>query len=485
MLITLLSFFDRIYKRENNDYLDISFRSYSSSQSASVVGDIMSADDDYLIEDDDVVAAEDEWQHIQIPEESDFFVISPSDFQQQQGEHQQRQQLKLQQKEDLDTKNKSSNNVMDRVQLWNRQRNLQRNQLGASISKTFTALSREEPDQMEVDAIQRAMELSMLDIALVYQQRHNHSHQQKKKQDLPHEILFVSENADPTEIKTAYHKLARQHHPDKGGDANKFEQIARAYRSLLSSSVTLSVTENANEFCANDSEDENKFSTATWDRELQDHRRLVNDLFQADGMDLNACVTKQLAALDILGLACQDAGAINRNERNEIIHNSCFYLSLATSYLWGIGALSLNKEAGCGEKNENELLVGETALQLKRNIEAAVVKAHPEWASQGMVGEEVQAFSDFLVYTLDSQTLLSDWAVVVFDCTSGFCDIYKGRHYEHQSALKSNTITLRYIPGHYQPLIPSNSSARRPSLNDIITTLDDLGVYYVVTNGNL
>mmetsp|Transcript_31613 Transcript_31613/g.35391 ORF Transcript_31613/g.35391 Transcript_31613/m.35391 type:complete len:468 (-) Transcript_31613:1711-3114(-) len=467
MLISFLSFFDRIYKRENNDYLDTSFRSYSSSPSTSVVRT-------------DVMSAEDEWQHIQIPEETEFLVISPSDFQQQQqGEHQQRQKSQLQHEEILDKNNRSSNNIMDRLQVWNRQRNLQRNQLGASISKTFTALSREDPDQMEVDAIQRAMELSMLDISLVYQPLHNHSHQQKQRQELPHKILNISENSNPTEIKTAYHKLARQHHPDKGGDANKFEQIARAYRSLLSSSVTLSVTENT------DSEDDNRFSTATWDKELQDHRRLVNDLFQADGMDLNACVTKQLAALDILGLAYRDAGAINRNERNEIIHNSCFYLSLATSYLWGIGALSFNKEADYGEKDDNEFLVGDTALQLKRNIEAAVVKAHPEWASQGMVGEEVQAFSDFLVYSLDSQTLLSDWAVVVFDCTSGFCDIYKGRHYEHQNVLNSNTITLQYIPGHYQPLIPSNSFARRPSLKDIITTLDDLGVYYVVTNGNL
>jgi hypothetical protein len=46
-------------------------------------------------------------------------------------------------------------------------------------------------------------------------------------------------------------------------------------------------------------------------------------------------------------------------------------------------------------------------------IEAAVVKAHPEWCLQGKVGEEIEAFSDFLVYTLDSPTLLSDWAIVV------------------------------------------------------------------------
>merc|ERR1712134_81228 len=106
-----------------------------------------------------------------------------------------------------------------------------------------------------------------------------------------------------------------------------------------------------------------RLTTATCDKELQDHRRLVNDLFQADGMDLEACVTKQLRALNILGLAFRDAGAINRNERNEIIHNSCFYLSLATSYLWGIGALTFHNSEGCKNglngKEEDELLVGE------------------------------------------------------------------------------------------------------------------------------
>lgn len=277
-------------------------------------------------------------------------------------------------------------------------------------------------------------------------------------------------------------------HPDKGGDARRFEEIAGAYRSLLSSSVPSSLMKR-------DIQDTPRLTTATCDRELQDHRRLVNDLFQADGMDLEACVNKQLRALDMLGLTFKDAGAINRNERNEIIHNSCFYLSLATSYLWGIGALSfqpdgvdnsfLGSRMFSNEKDEDELLVGETALQLKRAIEAAVVKAHPEWVLQGMVGEEVQAFSDFLVYTLDSHTSLSDWAVIVFDATSGFCDIYKGRNYEKQPlAMQSNTITLRYIPGHYQPLIPSTSLSRRPTLDDITTTLDDLGVFYVVTDGN-
>lgn len=40
--------------------------------------------------------------------------------------------------------------------------------------------------------------------------------------------LGVSRTATTTEIKKAYLKLARTHHPDKGGDPEKFKEIARA-----------------------------------------------------------------------------------------------------------------------------------------------------------------------------------------------------------------------------------------------------------------
>jgi hypothetical protein len=418
-----------------------------------------------------------------------------------------------------------SRSPLQKMTNWRQHRYHQRQQLGASISKMFAELTQEQPDQMEEEAIRRAIELSMLDFAIVTHRPNNSSYYSSSVPfarapsrihgRAPHDILGVTLDAHPTEIKTAYRKLARLHHPDKGGDASRFEEIARAYRSLLSSAVGGSSTnleQRVRTYPHHIEEPGVRIkSTAHWDQELQDHRRLVNDLFQADGIDLEACVAKQLTALDMLGLTFKDAGATNRNEQNEIIHNSCFYLSLAASYLWGIGALtwgnygggknngsnggsgsgtSMNDDDDWLDEKDKEMLVGETALQLKRTIEAAVVKAHPEWAAQGKVGEEVQAFSDFLVYTLDSQTLLSDWAVVIFDATSGFCDIYKGQQYDKNCAstntgvAQSNTITLRYIPGHYQPLIPSSTHARRPTLADTISALDDLGVFYVVTDGN-
>lgn len=47
-----------------------------------------------------------------------------------------------------------------------------------------------------------------------------------------YKILGVDKNSSPTEIKKAYHKLAHQHHPDKGGDEKKFKEINEAYQIL-------------------------------------------------------------------------------------------------------------------------------------------------------------------------------------------------------------------------------------------------------------
>ena len=45
----------------------------------------------------------------------------------------------------------------------------------------------------------------------------------------PYEILGVDKSASTDEIKKAYRKLSKEHHPDKGGNEEKFKDIAAAY----------------------------------------------------------------------------------------------------------------------------------------------------------------------------------------------------------------------------------------------------------------
>jgi len=47
-----------------------------------------------------------------------------------------------------------------------------------------------------------------------------------------YQTLGVDRDATPDQIKRAYRKLASQHHPDKGGDKNKFQEIQSAYDTL-------------------------------------------------------------------------------------------------------------------------------------------------------------------------------------------------------------------------------------------------------------
>ena len=44
--------------------------------------------------------------------------------------------------------------------------------------------------------------------------------------------LNIPVNSELSEAKKAYKKLALKHHPDRGGDPNKFQEIATAYEEI-------------------------------------------------------------------------------------------------------------------------------------------------------------------------------------------------------------------------------------------------------------
>jgi molecular chaperone DnaJ len=47
-----------------------------------------------------------------------------------------------------------------------------------------------------------------------------------------YDLLGVNKNSSADEIKTAFRKKAHEHHPDKGGDAEKFKELNEAYQVL-------------------------------------------------------------------------------------------------------------------------------------------------------------------------------------------------------------------------------------------------------------
>lgn len=65
---------------------------------------------------------------------------------------------------------------------------------------------------------------------------HGHGHHEEESQEVDnkqlYEALELTESASQADIKSAYKKLVRIHHPDKGGDETKFKEVQAAYEIL-------------------------------------------------------------------------------------------------------------------------------------------------------------------------------------------------------------------------------------------------------------
>lgn len=60
----------------------------------------------------------------------------------------------------------------------------------------------------------------------------NQQSMNQSSSDKFYKVLGVSKNANASEIKKAYRKLAVIHHPDKGGSEDKFKEISKAFETL-------------------------------------------------------------------------------------------------------------------------------------------------------------------------------------------------------------------------------------------------------------
>lgn len=73
-------------------------------------------------------------------------------------------------------------------------------------------------------------------------------------------ILQLSKNATEHDIKKAYKKLAQKHHPDKGGDEEKFKEIQHAYEILKNSEKRQIYDQFGEEGLENNGSDMNNFN---------------------------------------------------------------------------------------------------------------------------------------------------------------------------------------------------------------------------------
>lgn len=58
----------------------------------------------------------------------------------------------------------------------------------------------------------------------------------------PYQVLGVSPSASEKQIRRAYLALAKRHHPDRGGDAARFDEITKAWKQLSELDSTLNDT---------------------------------------------------------------------------------------------------------------------------------------------------------------------------------------------------------------------------------------------------
>jgi hypothetical protein len=146
--------------------------------------------------------------------------------------------------------------------------------------------------------------------------------------------------------------------------------------------------------------------------------------------------------LRTLGLRAHDMGAKNVDESGRTIYNQCFYLSLARGYL---GHLAPQKQ------------VRDVALKLKRSIESAVIAERPHWQKE--VGEEAQAFADFLPLAMRARkdrNFLAELAICIMDSSTGQAEVYVGPLYKQLHDVRAqqrNLIVLWYTPGHYKCVV--------------------------------
>ena len=162
---------------------------------------------------------------------------------------------------------------------------------------------------------------------------------------------------------------------------------------------------------------------------------VVHDAVRDDDPDLRAALSQSLkptappdpgpteeslrlqALLDTLGMKRLDVGSTNVSEGGALLSNQCFYLAIARSWLASVD-------------NGSGMLVRDSALQLKREIEACVFCVRGDAGRE--LGDEAEAYTDYLSCVVQAQSpasasAITDLAIAIFASSLGGIEAYEGR----------------------------------------------------------
>ena len=140
-----------------------------------------------------------------------------------------------------------------------------------------------------------------------------------------YKTLGVSKNATADEIKKAFRKLARENHPDAGGDEEKFKEINEAYEQILrqrkarSSYASQQGDYSKSSYSYGDSPYQQSSSA---DPQLRRARMAINggDISQAERL-LNETQDRGAEWNFLMGVVCSRRGWMDEAKR--YIQNAC------------------------------------------------------------------------------------------------------------------------------------------------------------------
>lgn len=165
-----------------------------------------------------------------------------------------------------------------------------------------------------------------------------------------------------------------------------------------------------------------------------------------------------------IGLMRLDVGSTNLSEDGQMLGNQCFYLSIARSWL-------ADAAQGGG------LLVRDSALQLKREIESCVVVARGAAAFRD-VGEESEAYTDYLECAVrGEESAIADLAIAIFVSTYGVLEVYEGKGYSRlpREQQVANLALVWHRPGHFEAIVAAGTQGKpNISLSELLRITNEM-----------